>query len=152
LSAQRYSLVTPAVALSAATAKTAAAYLATTGAASPMVEWVVSFDGVTSSAAPVLAEVCTYDATTTGTRTTGTLNQLGGIRGAAAGTAYHTYTAEPTVLVAVIGLWLPAYQGVWHVQAPLGREPEPAASQGFALRLTAPAAVNARVTMIIEEG
>jgi len=152
MSAQRYSFVTPAVALAAATAKTVAAYVSQSGKSSPLAEFNVSFDGVTSSAAPVLVELCTYDVTTPGTRTTGTAGQVGGIRGAIAGTVFHTYTAEPTVLVACYQWFVPAYQGLLHLQMPLGREPEPAASQGFALRCTAPAVVNVRATLVFEEG
>jgi hypothetical protein len=152
MSAQRYSISTPAVALAAATAKTVVSYVAGTGAATPLVELVLSFDGTTSSAAPVLVELCTYDVTTPGTRTTGTAAQIGGIRGSVFSTVFHTYTAEPTVLVTAYQWLVPAYQGSLYIQFPLGREPEPAVSQGYAVRCTAPAVVNVRATLVIEEG
>ena len=71
---------------------------------------------------------------------------IGGSDAAALLTYTGNYTAEPTTLT-VIKQWLVTpYGGNLVIQFRLGREPEADATtnKGIAIRLTAPAAVNAR--------
>jgi hypothetical protein len=148
---QIYSGVTPAVALSAGVAKTCAAMVSAAGDQIFLVELVVSFDGVTASAVPVTVDLCDYDVAAPGTRTTGTPVQMHGQRSAVASAFYHTYTVEPTVLLASYRWYVTPNGGLLHLQFPLGREPETVIAKGMAVRCNAPAAVNATVTMVWEE-
>lgn len=148
--AQIYSIVSPAVALVAATAKSVVSVVSGANDDTTITEFVVSFDGVSASAVPVLVELCSYDATSAGTRTTGTPGQIAG-RISSTGTAvYHTYTVEPTVLVVIYSWNVTPNGGLLDIMYPLGREPVTDIARGLVLRLTAPAAVNCRATMCFE--
>src|SRR4249919_673193 len=97
--AQVYTGTVSGVALAAATARTCASMIAAAADEVQLIELAVSFDGVTASAVPVLVELCDYDVTTAGTRTTGTPFQIKGQRSAVATSFFHSYTGtEPTVL------------------------------------------------------
>lgn len=148
--AQLYSIVTPAVALVAATAKTAVGVVSSAADDTTITEIVVSFDGVTASAVPVLVELCTYDATTTGTRTTGTAAQITGRISATGASVFHTYTVEPTVLTVIYSWNVTPNGGLLDIMYPLGREPGTDIGKGIVLRLTAPAIVNARAALVFE--
>ena len=142
-----------ATALSAATARTIINVIPATGRLLSLVEFAVSFDGVTASAVPVLIELCVSTQATTGTSTAGTLTQLRGRPTTVGATAGINYTAEPTVLTTVKQWLVTPYGGTLVVQAPFGREPEAdnTVNKGVALRLTAPAAVNARAYIEFEQ-
>lgn len=142
-----------AIALSAATAKSIVSVYNAANALHRITELSVSFDGVSASAVPVLVELCSATAATTGTRTTGTVVQTRGPTRTAQSSGFYNYTAEPTVLT-VHRRWLvPAFMGLLIVQFPLGREPERILSSGgTVIRCTAPAAVNVRAYMEFEEG
>jgi hypothetical protein len=136
----------------AAGAKTLINLIAPAAAAPPvLVEFGVSFDGVTASAVPVLVELCTSTQGAAGTPGTGgTVNQIRGYPAVTAGsTVSAQYTAEPTTLNAVKQWFIPAFMGSLTVQFPLGREPmllgtAATIMKALALRVSAPAAVNAR--------
>ena len=135
-----------ATALTAATAKTIVNVIPSANRIATIVEFGVSFDGVTASAVPVLVELVSSSQGTSGTSTAGTINQIRGRLNTVGATAGVNYTAEPTTLT-VIKQWLVTpYGGNLVIQFPLGREPEADATtnKGIAIRLTAPAAVNAR--------
>lgn len=137
-------------ALTAATAKTV---LAVTSPAQFGCNWLryeVSFDGATSTAVPAKIELCTFTAATAGTSTAVTVQQVGGTSITAGFTAGTNYTAEPTVLTAFSTFTLPVYGGTGIVPFTPGQEPNSVVSQGFAIRITAPAAVNATATMWFE--
>ncbi len=137
-------------ALSAATAKT---ILAVVGPAQFGVNWLryeISFDGATSTAVPALIELCSLTGATAGTSTAVTVQQVAGTTITAGFTAGTNYTAEPTVLTAIDAFTLPVYGGTGIVPFTPGQEPNSVVSQGFAIRVTAPAAVNARATMWFE--
>ena len=133
-------------------AKTLINLIAPASAAPPtLVEFGVSFDGVTASAVPVLVELCTSTQATAGTPgTVGTINQIRGFPAVTAGsTVSGQYTAEPTALNAVKQWYVPAFMGLFTIQFPLGREPmllgtTSTIMKGLALRVSAPAAVNVR--------
>lgn len=150
-----YSVVTGAIALAAATAKSALGVIAAATGGITLVEFGVSFDGTSAAAVPVLVELCATSAATAGTGTAFTPVLLrGDPADVAQATAAVNYTAEPTVL-AVLKQWLVSPTSGLLVQAPLGREIVAGASatarKGLVLRLTAPAAVNARCYAEFEE-
>lgn len=118
----------------------------------------VSFDGVTASAVPVLVELCQSTQATAGTPgaspTPAPIRPLAG--GAASScTAGVRYSAEPTVLTPVKQWLVTPNGGLFVLQHPLGREPGSNTSasgvKAIALRLTAPAGVNARAYIEVEE-
>jgi hypothetical protein len=110
----------------------------------------ISLDGATSTAVPVLWELCTLSAATAGTGTSGTVNQEYGRTITAGFTGLYNYTAEPTVLAAIYADYIPAFNGLVIRDFPFNGGPDNAVSTGFALRLTAPATVNARATFRFE--
>lgn len=133
-------------------AKTLLNLIAPASAAPPvLVEFGISFDGVTASAVPALVELCASTQATAGTGgTVGTITQIRGYGGAnAQATVLGQYSAEPTVLTPVKQWFVPAFMGLFTIQFPLGREAigfdaASTSMKGIALRVSAPAAVNAR--------
>ena len=112
-------------------------------------EWAISFDGVTSSAIPVLVEF--VNSTQGAAGTAGVSTVITQIRGrsttGSAPTMGGNYTGEPTTLVALKRWYIPAFMGTFTYQAPLGREAEADSSggtiRGLGTRITPPATVNA---------
>ena len=146
-----------ATALAAATAKTLLNVIAGANDSPYIVEFGVSFDGVTASAVPVAVELVMSTQATAGTTTAQTPQQIRGWPTQTGNcTAAVNYTIEPTVLT-VIKTWLVTPNGgVLVVQFPLGREPQGvvAAStigKGLGIRCTAPAIVNVRAYLEYEE-
>ena len=139
-----------AVALSAATAKTILAVLAPAQFGCDLRSFTLSLDGATSTAVPALWELCTLSGATAGTNTAGTVVQEYG-RAVTAGfsTAYN-YTAEATVLAAIDADYIPVFNGLVIRDWPFNGGPDNDVSKGFALRITAPATVNARATFRFE--
>ena len=133
-------------------AKTLLLLSAPASAAPPvLVEFGVSFDGVTASAVPALVELCTSTNATAGTAgSVGTTNQIRGYPAVTAGSVVTgQYSAEPTVLNPVKHWYVPAFMGLLTIQFPLGREPmllgtASTIMKGLAIRVSAPAAVNVR--------
>lgn len=155
MSKTRYSVQTgAAVALSAATAKTVLAVLAPAQFGVDLVGYEIAFDGVTASAVPVLVEICQLSAATNSTpgtnNTTGTVNQTAGRSITAGFTGFYNSTSEPTVLTPVDSFTMTPNGGtvIRDYQAP--NTPDSAVSTGFAIRCTAPAAVNVRATLWFE--
>ena len=153
---------TAAIALAAATAKTVM-YINAAAANQPsIVEWSISFDGVTASAVPVLIELVFGTKATNSTpgtaSTTYTPLQIRGWPAqVSAQTAANNCTSEPTVLTPVKQWLLTPNGGLFVVQSPLGREITAVASgtavsgNQVGLRLTAPAIVNIRGYIEYEE-
>lgn len=142
-----------AVALAAATAKTALFVLAPAQHGMALKKWRIGFDGVTASAVPVLWEVNYLTGATNSVPGTGNTSQSANVvqvagRAIASGfLAGSACTAEPTVQTNVDAGLLTPNGGLVVYDFPLGDEPDAAASNGFAIRLTAPAVVNVRVSM-----
>lgn len=116
-----------------------------------VVEFSLSFDGVTSTAVPVLVEVCSSTQATAGTAgSIGTIKQVRGYPSWTPLTApAGQYSAEPTTLTAIRQWYVPAFMGMADWQLPLGRELQGLITastdmKGIAFRVSAPAAVNAR--------
>lgn len=141
-----------AVALTAATAKTILGIKGHANFGLDLVRVALAFDGVTSTAVPVLVEVCycTWATNSPGTASTSvTPAQKYGRVTAVGATAGKTWTTEPTTLT-------PFDEFLYHPQSgkdawvPLGMFPDSAVAEGFAIRCTAPAAVNVRATIDFE--
>ena len=146
-----------AVALVAATPKTALFVLAPATFGVDLRSFSVSFDGVTTTDKPVLVEVCSLTGATNSVPGTGNTNENANIdqiygRVIAAGfIAGSASTAEPTVLSAIKQFLLTPNGGTIDYDFPLGETPDSAVSTGFAIRLTAPtSAVSARAWMRFE--
>lgn len=139
-----------AVALSAATARTVLAVIAPAQFGVNLTRYEISFDGVTASAIPVLVEICSSTFATNSTpgtnNTTATVNQTAGRTITAGFTGFYASTAEPTVLTPIDSYTITPNGGTI-VRDYNGLQPDSAVSAGFVIRLTAPAAVNARATM-----
>lgn len=146
-----------AAALAAATAKTLVQVTAGTSDQPVIVEIGISFDGVTSSAVPVLVELVSGTATTTGTSTAQTPKQTRGWPNQTPiSTCQQTFTVEPTVQL-VNKKWLVTPNGgLFVIQFPLGREPTgiitaTTDAKTWSIRATAPATVNAHAYLEFEE-
>lgn len=154
MSAVGYSAMSEgAVALTAATAKCVVGVKAHANSGLQVKGFCVAFDGVTASAIPVLVELCysTWATNSPGTASTSTTpRQLYGRALTAGFTAGKTWTTEPTTLTAIKEFLLAPDKGLIDYLFPLGTEPDCALAEGFALRLTAPAAVNVRACLIVE--
>lgn len=149
-----YSIQTgAAVALAAATARTVLCVLSPATFGIDLISYEISFDGVTASAVPVLVEICTSTAATNSTpntnNTTATVNQIAGRSITAGFTGFYASTAgnEPTVLTPIDSYTITPNGGTIVRDFPADRTPDAAVSAGIVIRLTAPAAVNARATM-----
>lgn len=139
-----------AVALVAATAKTVLGVKAGATFGLDLVYVEVSFDGVTPSAIPVLVELCacTFATNAPGTAsTTRTPTNQYGRQLAHGTTAASNWTTEPTVLTVLDDVLLTPNAGVIKYDWPLGRSPDCALGEGFAIRCTAPVAVNVRANL-----
>ena len=152
-----YSVSTSAaVALSAATAKTALMVITPSTFGIDLKKFRVSFDGVTASAVPVLVELVT--STNASNSTPGTANttesanivQIYGRSITTGFTAFSASTSEPTALTVIERFLLTPTGGTIFYDFPLGDTPDGAVSSGMGLRLTAPATVNARASMTWE--
>lgn len=143
------------IAMAAATAKTILNLINATNSLIRIVEISVSFDGVTATAVPAVVELCKSTQGGAGSGSTATTpNQLRGPTRTVQATAARNYaTTEPTTLTAVKRWLVPVFNGLLVAQFPLGREPEQTASgNAYALRVTAPAVVNAAAYIEFEEG
>ena len=145
-----------AVALAAATAKTALMVMTPAQFGAVLTNLIISFDGVTASGVPVLWEVVRSTNASNSTPGTGNTNENANIiqtRGRAITvgfTAFSASTSEPTVLTRLRGALLTPTGGLLVYEIPLGRELECDVSAGLGIRLTAPATVNARVHLDFE--
>lgn len=148
-----------AAALAAATAKTLVLLLAAAANQPSVTEIGISFDGVTSSAVPVLVELVSGTAGTAGTPRAALAvgKQLRGWPAQnSQTTCADTYTVEPGTQL-VNRKWLvPPNGGLFVIQAPLSREPTgivTAATDAktWSIRATAPATVNAHAYIEYEE-
>jgi len=113
----------------------------------------LAFDGVTASAVPALVELCyaTFATNAPGTASTSvTVRQTYGRAITAGFTAAKNWTTEPTVLTAIDEWLLTPAGGLVIYDFPLGDTPDSDVSDGFVLRVTAPAAVNLRATLHFE--
>ena len=137
-----------AVALAAATAKTVLTVICPAQFGCDLRAVKVAFDGVTSSAVPALVEL--IRATSDGTGTTVTVDQIYGRAITAGFTAKKDYSAAPTGITAIDEYLLTPDGGVLFERFPPGEGPDCDVSNLFGLRITAPAIVNARASLWFE--
>jgi hypothetical protein len=147
---------TAAVALSAATAKTALMVLSPSTFGIDLKKFRIGFDGVTASAVPVFWEIVRSTNATNSTPGTNNTNENANIaqvygRSITAGfTAFSASTSEPTVLTVLESGYLTPVGGLVFYDFPLGDTYEADVSAGLGIRLTAPATVNARCALTFE--
>lgn len=121
-----------------------------------LVEFGISFDGVTASAVPVFVELCQSTQAGAGTAGTSTapVQTRGRATGGSAPTAGYNYTAEPTTLTKIASWYVSPNGGLFIYPVPLGREVECDSSAGtiksIAVRITPPATVNVTGYMEVE--
>ncbi len=145
-----------AVALSAATAKTALMVMTPSQFGMDLKKFRIGFDGVTSTAVPVFWEIVrSTNATnstpgTANTTESSNINQCYGRSITAGFTAFSASTSEPTVLTTLDADLLTPAGGLLLYDFPLGDTFECDVSAGLGIRLTAPASVNVRASMIFE--
>lgn len=138
-------------------AKTALMVIAGANSGLLVVEFGISFDGVTASAVPALVELVSSTQATAGTGTgTPTVTQIRGrVTGGEAPTASGRHSAEPTTLVRHKAWYVPQFMGLLTVQFPLGREPETDDSGGtiraYGIRVNVSANVNVMCYMEVEK-
>ncbi len=141
-----------AVALTAATAKSILGVKAHANSGLMVEGLRLAFDGVTASAVPVLVELMysTWATNGPGTNSTSTTPRQRNGRVLTAGfTSGKTWTTEPTVLTPLEEWLLTPNSGSAWIDIPLGNEYDCALAEGFVVRCTAPAAVNARAGLIV---
>jgi hypothetical protein len=135
-----YTLPWVSTALVAATAKTMTQLGTPTGARARLIDFCVSFDGVTATAVPVTVEILLQ--TTAGTASTLTPAPVNAQQPAALCAGLQTFTAEPTASTVLYRWFTHPQGGQFLFQWPLGREPMIGTNSRIGLRVTAPAAVN----------
>lgn len=148
-----YVAVSRAQALAAATAETMVNIINAANSLVRVVEFGVSFDGVTATAVPVQVDLCLSTQAGAGTAAGSTITQIRGATRTVQATAGTGYTAEPTVLTVIKTWYVRADGGLFVMQFPLGREPmQSTTADGICVRATAPAGVNADCYIEFEEG
>jgi hypothetical protein len=142
------------VTLAAATAKSVLGAKAGANVGLDLKGFVISFDGVTAAALPVLCELCyaTFATNSPGTNSTGAAErQVYGRIVTPDFTGGINWTTEPTVLTPVDEPFLlDPNKGFFSYDYSLGESPDSAVGEGFVLRLNAPATVGVRAAMRLE--
>jgi hypothetical protein len=144
------------VALSAATVKTSLMAITPSSFGGDLMGFKIGFDGVTASAVPVLWEIVRSTNATFSTPGTANTSETSGItqvygRSIATGfTAFSASTTEPTALTVIDADLLTPTGGLLVYDFTFARSYEWDVSAGMGIRLTAPAAVNARLSMLVE--
>ncbi len=151
MAAQFLELTADAVACVAATAKTVAMVTAATNVPLRIKEIRVAFDGATSTATPAKVEygrpssAGTFTSQTPKKRDTAraeTVQTTGGVNA----------SAEPTWTSVIDGsAYVPVYGGIYHYIVPPDNPITIAGGGRYGVRITAPANVNATVTISFEE-
>ncbi len=131
-------------------AKTVLNVIAGANQAVSILEWGVSFDGVTSSAVPATVELCQSTQAGAGTSAASppAIVQVGGRTITAQPTSGHNYTAEPTTLTVIEQFYLSQYMGTLVKQYPLGQEPDTDLSGGTVKALAIRVSVSANVNCL----
>lgn len=131
-------------------AKTALNLIAGANQPITILEWGISFDGVTASAVPATVELCQSTQATAGTSAASApaIVQVGGRTITAQPTTGHNYTAEPTVLTVIEQFFVPQFMGQFVKQYPLGLEPDTDLSGGTVKALAIRVNVSANVNVL----
>lgn len=137
------------VALAAGVAKTVIACLGSSSDTIGLVRVQVSFDSISGSAVPALVEIGIT--TSLGTVTSMAPSQWKGATVGTSVTAGYNATVEPAYNRILDSAYVPVLMGYLDKWFALGSEPQADPSQGFAVRVTAPAAVNCYANLIYSE-
>lgn len=137
------------VALAAGSVKTVVSVFGTAATTLALKRVRVSFDSVAAADLPAVVEVGIISAA--GTRTAFTPVQHSGSTLASVATGGYSHTVEPTYNRVFEATHVPVNNGVMEWWYPLGEEPQCDPSQGLAIRITAPAAVNCLASLLFSE-
>ncbi len=149
MSAFLISLTTAEIALTAATAKTVLQAVAAANHRVRCLGWGVFFDGTSSSAEPV--QVRLLRQTTAGTMSALTPTKLDdSLAETILTTAQHTATVEPTAGDVLDVIEVHPQQG-YEIRYPMGQEPIIGGGDRLGIECTAPANVNVRAKLLLEE-
>ena len=140
---------TTGVALAAATAKSVVGVLGAAGDTINLLRVKLAFSSATATDAPATVEVGIISAL--GTMTAFTPVQSSGIVVASSASAGYNATVEPTYVRVIDSFYVPVFMGLYEAWIPLGEEPTAAASQGFAIRVTSPAAATCLASILYGE-
>ena len=140
---------TTGVSLTAATAKTVVGVLGASTDTIGLVRIKVSFASATATDAPAIVEVGIISAL--GTSTAFTPVQWSGSPVASTATAGYNHTVEPTYARVLDSFYVPVFNGTYGEWTPLGFEAAAAVSQGFAIRVTSPAAATCLASILYGE-
>lgn len=139
-----FSVVSKDQALAAAASETLWQLLAPSDAEARLIEFGVSFDGVTASNAPVDVDLLRQSTAGTSSAATEIEWRTSGL--AARVVATTIFTAEPTAADILASWQLTPNGGLLVVQYPLGREPVISASERLAVRATTASGVTPNAT------
>jgi hypothetical protein len=140
---------TTAVSLTAATAKSVVSVLGAATDSLALIRVKISFASATATDAPAIVEVGIT--TALGTVTSFTPVQWSGTSLASTASAGYNATVEPTYSRIIDSFYVPVYMGSYAEWVPLGFEPQVAASNGFAIRVTSPAASSCLASVLYGE-
>jgi hypothetical protein len=138
-----YTVVTPADVSVSTTPKTVLRILGTSAFGVDLLGFWLGYDG-SAVAEPTTWELCRDDGTTGGTSTAATAQQEGGRVITTGFVGAYNFTAESTVLTVIKSGLLSPNGGYYEYEYPPDSTPDSDVSDGFALRITSPTAVNAR--------
>lgn len=141
--------VSPSEALAAATAETVLQLVAAANHRIKLLGFSASFDGASTTAVPVLVELVRQSTAGTSSANTPTKRD-DSIADSLLTTARQQFTVEPTTGDIMEEYLCHPQQGLV-ILYPLGVEPICGGGDRIGIRVTAPAVVNCRVTMIFEE-
>lgn len=140
---------TTAVSLSASTAKSVVGVIGSAADTLNLLRAKISFASATSTDAPAIVEIGII--TALGTMTSFTPVQWSGSPAASSASAGYNATVEPTFTRILDPFYVPVFMGLYEAWLPLGEEPLAAVSQGFAIRITSPAAATCLASLLYGE-
>lgn len=140
---------TTGVALTAATAKSVVAVMGSAADTLALIKAKVTFSSATATDAPAIVEIGVI--TAAGTTTAFTPVQWSGSTLASSATAGYNATVEPTYSRIIDSQYVPVFNGLYEFWVPLGFEPQVAPSNGFAIRVTSPAAATCLASILYGE-
>jgi hypothetical protein len=117
---------TTGVALTAATAKSVVVVMGSAADTLALIKAKVTFSSATATDAPAIVEIGVI-------------------------TAAGTTTVEPTYNRIIDSQYVPVFNGLYEFWVPLGFEPQVAPSNGFAIRVTSPAAATCLASILYGE-
>lgn len=144
------SFTTAEVALSAATAKTVLRVKAAANQRAKLKRWGVYFDGTSPTAEPVQVRLLRSTTDGTGTSNTGKIVSPAGAGETVQTTAIDNVSAEGTAGDVLDAKEVHPQAG-FEIVFPADQQPDIAGGGRLGIECTAPAAVNARALMVIEE-